>query len=378
MARVLVIGAGLAGLACALEATTAGHHVVVLERSSRIGGRGTSQNIDGLPIGFGPHLFLKKGPLHNLARKLSGIKMKVSPIQLHRTEIIGSGIVRPIDNTRLSLERKRLLRDGDSNDPITQGCRFLSSWDSQHSGERFHALQKKKLLVSNEGWSGMVGRLAAALDEVGVFIECGLEVTQIDGEKATLSDGREIEVDAIVLACGPAATRKLVRPLDAQQCDSVFSKLERTTASFIEVGLDSKPLLGKQAVVDGERRFAVLDYRAIQPRLGLEGSHLSAVAVGGLAGDSGPTLYSSANERLEALRLFLNQRAAGWDKHIVHQSQQEKITILDSGDFQIPQNAFANHKVLLAGAWVESEYELSDAAVYSGRSAGRLISSLID
>ena len=53
----------------------------------------------------------------------------------------------------------------------------------------------------------MVGRLAAALDEVGVFIECGLDVTQIDGEKATLSDGREIEVDAIVLACGPAATR---------------------------------------------------------------------------------------------------------------------------------------------------------------------------
>ena len=144
----------------------------------------------------------------------------------------------------------------------------------------FMLFKKKKLLVSNEGWSGMVGRLAAALDEVGVFIECGLEVTQIDGEKATLSDGREIEVDVIVLACGPAATRKLVRPLDAQQCDSVFSKLERTTASFIEVGLDSKPLLGKQAVVDGERRFAVLDYRAIQPRLGLEGSHLSAVAVG--------------------------------------------------------------------------------------------------
>ena len=80
MARVLVIGAGLAGLACALEATTAGHHVVVLERASRIGGRGTSQNIDGLPVGFGPHLFLKKGPFHNLAQ--IGIKMKVSPIQL--------------------------------------------------------------------------------------------------------------------------------------------------------------------------------------------------------------------------------------------------------------------------------------------------------
>ena len=60
MARVVVVGAGLAGLACALEATTAGHHVVIMERSERIGGRGTTQNFDGFPFGFGPHLFLKK------------------------------------------------------------------------------------------------------------------------------------------------------------------------------------------------------------------------------------------------------------------------------------------------------------------------------
>ena len=50
MARVVVVGAGLAGLACALEATTAGHHVVVLERSARIGGRGSTQNFDGFPL----------------------------------------------------------------------------------------------------------------------------------------------------------------------------------------------------------------------------------------------------------------------------------------------------------------------------------------
>jgi len=60
MARVVVVGAGLAGLACALEATTAGHHVVIMERSERIGGRGTTQNFDEFPLGFGPHLFLKR------------------------------------------------------------------------------------------------------------------------------------------------------------------------------------------------------------------------------------------------------------------------------------------------------------------------------
>ena len=93
MVRVLVVGAGLAGLSCALEATMAGHHVVVLERSTRIGGRGTTQNLDSFPVGYGPHLFLKKGPFHNLVRKLSRVKLATSPLRLHRTELIGQGIV---------------------------------------------------------------------------------------------------------------------------------------------------------------------------------------------------------------------------------------------------------------------------------------------
>jgi monoamine oxidase len=42
MARVLIVGGGLAGLSAALEATSAGHHVVALERAQRIGGRATS------------------------------------------------------------------------------------------------------------------------------------------------------------------------------------------------------------------------------------------------------------------------------------------------------------------------------------------------
>ena len=44
MARVLVVGAGLAGLSAAIDASANGHHVVVLERSKKVGGRGTSQN----------------------------------------------------------------------------------------------------------------------------------------------------------------------------------------------------------------------------------------------------------------------------------------------------------------------------------------------
>lgn len=37
MVRALIIGGGLAGLSAALTATSAGHHVVALERARRIG-----------------------------------------------------------------------------------------------------------------------------------------------------------------------------------------------------------------------------------------------------------------------------------------------------------------------------------------------------
>ena len=375
MVRVLVVGAGLAGLACALEATTSGHHVVVLERSSRIGGRGTTQNLDEFPVGFGPHLFLKKGPFHDLVRKLSRVKLAATPLRLDRTEIIGQGIIRPSDDIKTSIINKRILRDANSDEPLVEGCQLLASWGVGSSELRYTGLQKNQLMVSNEGWAGMIGRLAAALDEVGVFIECGPEVQRIERGKAILADGREIETDVIVLACGPSAARKITRTLDEQRATDVFSSLERTTASFVEVGLDSKSLSGKHAVIDTLDQHIVLDYRAIQPRLGREGSHLSALAIGGLDSDPGETRYASADERLSSLKSFLDKRASGWQEHVIHQSEQSKITVHDTNASRIAQQAMADLGVLFAGAWVEGEHILADGAISSGRLAGRSIAA---
>jgi len=376
MVRVLVVGAGLAGLSCALEATIAGHHVVVLERSTRIGGRGTTQNLESFPVGYGPHLFLKKGPFHNLVRKLSRVKLATSPLRLHRTELIGQGIIRPLEDVKTSIVNKRILRDPSSTHPLAEGCHFLSSWGGQTNTFRYTGLQKNNLLVSNEGWAGMVGRLAAALDEVGVFVECGPNVQRIEQGKAFLVDGREIETDVIVLACGPSAAKKLVGTMDEQRSIDLFSPLKRISASFLEVGLDSKSLSGKHAVIDLQSQCAILDYRAIQPRLGREGSHLSALAVGGLDSDPGETRYASSEERLATLKTFLDQRASGWQEHIIHQSEQSKITLHDAGQYRIPQQALANLGILFAGPWVEGDHILADAAVASGRLAGRSISSV--
>jgi len=375
MVRALIIGGGLAGLSAALTATSAGHHVVALERAMRIGGRATSQPLDGFSIGYGPHLLMKNGPLYTLTKKLSRVRLAAMPLRPHKTEVLGYGLVRPTGNMSQAVQNKRAIKSRDLTNPIARGANFISNWGFDDM-KRFDSFNKGQLLVSNEGWAGLVGRMAAALDEVGVFIECGLEVSQIEQGKAHLSDGRTIETDVIVLACGAKAARRLLSGVDSAMAEEHFSKLERTTASTIEVALDSKPMGEHQALIDVERSMALLDYIQIQPKLGPSGSHLSAIAAGGLAQDAGPTRYASVEERMEALELFLDERALGWRNHIVQEGRQAKISLCEASSYKLHPLAFAKHNIVLAGAWVESTHTLADGAVESGQNAGRLISKM--
>tara|TARA_B100000214_G_C23945452_1_gene617784 strand:+ start:434 stop:1612 length:1179 start_codon:yes stop_codon:yes gene_type:complete len=377
MARVLVVGAGLAGLSAAIDASANGHHVVVLERSKKVGGRGTSQNQENFSLSYGPHFIEKKGPLWHLCRRLSRRKFSSQAIRLDKVEILGHGMVRPKGNVSKVIENKTAIRQADSSNKIVQGASFLSSWNIENH-TRNKALLKSKLLVSNEGWIGLVGRLAAALDEIGVLIECGMEVDSIHDYGVNLKDGKKIEADVIILACGLRKAKQLISKLDMNRAKEVFSKSKSISASIIEVGLDSKPLRGRQAIVDPDNHTAIIDYISIQPRLSASGAHLSAISVGGLKGEGEEIRFSSKEERMEQLENFLDSQASGWRKHIVTQLKQEKITVHESPQNRIDGFTFSDLGIILAGSWVDNEYILSDAAVHSGRVAGKNISKAIN
>ena len=60
--RVVVVGAGVAGLACARELARRGLPVVVLERARGVGGRCATRHVDGRPVDFGTfYLHAKPG-----------------------------------------------------------------------------------------------------------------------------------------------------------------------------------------------------------------------------------------------------------------------------------------------------------------------------
>ncbi|MAU74554.1 MAG: hypothetical protein CMA22_04980 [Euryarchaeota archaeon] len=372
MARVLIVGAGLAGLSAAIDASANGHHVVVLERTKTIGGKGTSQNKEGFSLTFGPHLIDKKGPFWQLCRRLSKRKPANSSIRLDKIEILGHGMIRPRGNIPKVIENRRALKSKDTNHHVVRSASFLSSWDSNNT-TRIDALSKSKLLVSNEGWIGLAGRLAAALDEIGVLIECGVKVESLHDYGVKLKNGKRVEADVVILACGLNGARKLLTDTYPNRSKEILTNPSRTTASIIELGLDSKPLRDRQAIIDTENNTAVIDYVAIQSLLSTHGSHLSAITVGGLSGDIGETKFASSEERMQFLENFIDSQAGGWREHIVTDLRQDKITIHEYCDNEIDGFAFSDVGIILAGAWVKSDYILADAAVDSGRTAGKNI-----
>ena len=316
---------------------------------------------------------MKKGPFWKLCRKLSKRKFSSAAIRCDKIEIVGHGTIRPQGNISRVLENRHAIKNNDKSNPIVQGATFLSDWGGISAPERLIALMKSKLLVSNEGWIGMVGRLAAALDEIGVLIECDVEVKTLHDGHVKLSNGKTIETDVIILACGLSKSRQLLLHLDDLTARETFKQSSKVSASIIEIGLDAQSLRGKHAIIDPLNQSAIIDYIGIQSRLSTRGSHLSAITVGGLKGEPGEIKFDSAGDRLQHLEKFLDTHASGWKKHIITELKQEKITIHEGGNPRIDSFAFTQSGILLAGAWVESEHILADGAVLSGKIAGQNI-----
>src|SRR5918997_1786393 len=59
---VMVVGAGLAGVACGVELASAGVDVRILERARTVGGRMASRRIEGRPVDLGAAYFTVRDP----------------------------------------------------------------------------------------------------------------------------------------------------------------------------------------------------------------------------------------------------------------------------------------------------------------------------
>ena len=288
MKRVLVVGAGLHGLVTAAREHIAKNQVFVVEKRKRIGGRGTSQESFGHQLEHGPHLLLKGGELHSMVKKVSKVKPSLRPVRPSKIFVVGHGPLYPINDP------KELLNVKMGKDKVREDAlRLISGW-GQDIPERRNALIKGKLCVVGEGWSGLVGRLASTLEEVGIPIQTGVKITDSYEGGVITSKGVKIEADVVKMCTG--------EPVG-----------EPVKVSTLDVVLDNRPLKGLHGLVRDD--VAILDLAAIHSVKAPGMSHFSCISLSG------------GVSKIEDL---LDERVSGWRSHIITRRENNSITLTDS------------------------------------------------
>ena len=288
MKRVLVVGAGLHGLVTAAREHIAKNQVFVVEKRKRIGGRGTSQESFGHQLEHGPHLLLKGGELHSMVKKVSKVKPSLRPVRPSKIFVVGHGPLYPINDP------KELLNVKMGKDKVREDAlRLISGW-GQDIPERRNALIKGKLCVVGEGWSGLVGRLASTLEEVGIPIQTGVKITDSYEGGVITSKGVKIEADVVKMCTG--------EPVG-----------EPVKVSTLDVVLDNRPLKGLHGLVKDD--VAILDLAAIHSVKAPGMSHFSCISLSG---------------GVSKIEYLLDERVSGWRSHIITRRENNSITLTDS------------------------------------------------
>ncbi|GAA2586837.1 MULTISPECIES: NAD(P)/FAD-dependent oxidoreductase [Streptomyces] len=273
----VVVGAGLAGLACALDLCRAGWRVTLLEASDGVGGRMRTDRQDGFLLDRGFQVFNTSYP--QVKRRLDLRSLRLRPFTAGVVAHTPKGRVRVTDPTRepgavgellpgrifsardlaalaaltardavlpASVTKGRgdgatsaaLTRAGVSDGVIADILRpFLSGVfleDRLETSARFfhlvwRSMVRGSLCLPEKGIGAVPARLAAGLPD-GV-LRLGTSVAEVTDAGVLLSDGSEVPSRTVVVATDPATAARLLRGLtvpDTRTVTTYYHATDRT------------------------------------------------------------------------------------------------------------------------------------------------------
>ncbi|MEU9392775.1 NAD(P)/FAD-dependent oxidoreductase [Streptomyces sp. NPDC048324] len=289
---VLVIGAGVAGLACARDLLAAGLEVGVVEASDAVGGRMRSDRVEGFVVDRGFQVFNTSYPQvrHRLTLRDLGLRpftpgflahtrqgrLRFSdPTRRPRTlpdllpgrlagprDLAALGLlsardmlapVRLVKRSRESTTRTALADAGFSEEFVERFFRpFLSGVfleDELETSSRFFHLVWRSMLrgtlcLPTAGIGAVPRALGGALPTGTVRLETA--VTGLTDAGAVTDDGAELPARAVVVATGPGPAGRLLPGLELPGY--------RTVTTYYHVA-PRPPLSEPTLLVDERRRF---------------------------------------------------------------------------------------------------------------------------
>ncbi|MEU1049527.1 NAD(P)/FAD-dependent oxidoreductase [Streptomyces sp. NPDC005897] len=283
----VVVGAGLAGLACALDLCRAGRRVALLEASDGVGGRMRTDRRDGFLLDRGFQVFNTSYP--QVKRRLELRSLRLRPFTAGVIAHTAAGPVRLADPTRepraagtllpgrvlsardltalaaltardalLPASTVRRRPDGSTSEALTRAGvsdaviadilrPFLSGVfleDRLETSARFfhlvwRSMVRGSLCLPAEGIGAVPAQLAAGLPD-GV-LRLGTPVAEITDTGVLLGDGTEVPSPSVVVATDPASAARLLPDLTVPDTRTVTTYYHAT---------DTRPMAEPTLMVD--------------------------------------------------------------------------------------------------------------------------------
>ncbi|MFK4427400.1 MULTISPECIES: phytoene desaturase family protein [Bacillus] len=410
---VAIVGGGLAGLTASIYLAKSGRKVIVLEKSSRFGGRGMTINKNGICMNLGAHALYRGGAafltFNELGLNLPGgmpstkahgiwkgdvftiptdfrsilstpllswsAKVQFSRLMIH----LGKLDVGEVQKMSLSTWAENEIKDPMVRNIFYALCRtttYTFAPTIQLASSVLTQIQlsiKEGVFYVDGGWETIITKLRDIANNVGVQFQASkhvLEVENCEGiQKIRCSDDEVFKVNAVVVTIPPKEACKIIKGAEGTSLCRWSEQSVGVTVAALDIGL--------RRLTNPTHQFALgLD----QPIFFTNQSRAAKLSEDGaivvsLIKYHNPMLeinhFHDDQEQLENTMELLHPN---WKREVVAKQYLPKITVVH--DFphidrvekpgpNIPEMP----GVYVAGDWAGHDEILADAAVASGKRA---------